>query len=334
MIRKRNLDSSLIQWIMTVTGLGPGIGEIEWVAKAASSTSRFSTHLADSLGIDNIHADVAAGYASVLADRNDVILVMPGAYDEDTSIDWAKDNTHLIGLGGPVTQADYSEKNVVTYTDTAAVDFTIDLTGDHCQFLNMGINNVGNSATNYAALRLNGYGNFFKNCTFIGVIGSSQLSAAACGSLYIHSNGHNSMFDNCVIGEDCWGARTGSRSGQIVFSGSQPNGGRMRDCYIRSQSSTTAVAMVRIVPIGVGRGWLFERCFFYNYGTSNLNQCFASSVNDTTHSWTDINLKDCYSKGIDRWTDHSVDYIYGGCFLSDDGGGQAIALDETAAGSA
>ncbi len=56
-------------------------------------------------------------------------------------------------------------------------------------------------------------------------------------------------------------------------------------------------------------------------------------MNDTTHSWTQIVLKNCHSHGIDRWTDHTVDYIYGTMPIADDGGGQSIALDETVAGT-
>uniref|UniRef100_A0A6H1ZX65 Pectate lyase n=1 Tax=viral metagenome TaxID=1070528 RepID=A0A6H1ZX65_9ZZZZ len=314
---------------------GPGCGNIKYVVTTKASTDLYYVMLEEhGVSLNDIYTTLASAYAATTASQNDVIAVCPGAYDETATLDWTKDNTHLVGLGGPNTMNDYSEKNVVIYTDTSAVDYTIDLTGDHCVFLNIGINNVGNSATNYAAMKVNGYGNYFENVSFIGALGSSQLSAVACGSLTVSTNGHNSRFINCVIGEDCWGARTGSRSGQLICDGSQPNGVVFRDCYFRSQSSTAAVAMVRITPIAIGRGWIFDGCMFYNYGTTNLNQCFASSVNDTTHSWTDIVLKDCFSKGIDKWTDHTVDLVYGNMPIADDGGGQAISLDETVAGGA
>lgn len=308
--------------------LGMGVGKIVHVVVSGSQYE----DLLIQRGVSNedIFTTLATAYAATTASRNDVICVYPGAYDETATLDWTKDNTHLVGMGGPVIKADYSEKNCVIYTDTSAVDYTIDLTGDHCQFINIGINNAGNSATNYAAMRVNGYGNLFLNTSFIGCLGSSQLSAVACGSLAISTNGHNCYFINCVIGEDCWGARSGARSGQLIFSGSQPNGLRFLNCDFRSQSNTTTVAMVRVVPIGVGRDCIFDGCKFSNYGTSNLNQIFASSVNDTTHSWTQISVKDCHVIGVDEWTDHSVDYIYGSMAQATDEGGLVIALDESA----
>lgn len=314
MIKKRNLDNSLIQWIMTVTGLGPGIGEIKYMAKTASATSQYRTQL-QSMGIDDddMFTTLATTYAALVKNRNDIILVMPGAYDEAATLDWTKDNLHILGLGGPNTASDYSEANTVIYTDTSAVDFTIDLTGDHCQFINIGINNAGNHATSYAAMRVNGYGNVFENASFIGNLGASQRSAVACASLYIHVNAHNCRWNNCVIGEDCWGSRSGALSGQLRFSStSQPNGGIFKNCYFRSMAATATVAMVAIPANGaVGRGWKFEDCTFHNFYTasssSNLNQVFY--INDNTGTNAITMLKDCAAIGFDCWQDNDYDKI-------------------------
>ena len=76
MIKKRNLDPSLVQWIMTVTGLGPGIGELHWVAPVDSATSQYRAQLESwGVGIDHkIHTTVAGAFAKAVAYRNDVIL--------------------------------------------------------------------------------------------------------------------------------------------------------------------------------------------------------------------------------------------------------------------
>jgi len=316
---------------MSQTGLGPCIGELFFVAPNDSSSS----HYRDALGdvADGIYTTVTAAYNAATANRNDIIFVAPGAYDEGASIDWTKDNTHLIGLGGPVTKADYSEKNVVIYTDTTTIDYTIDLTGDHCQFINIGINNAGNDATNYAAMRVNGYGNLFRNVTFIGNLGANQLAAAACGSLAIAANGHNCLFENCIIGEDCWGLRSAADSAQLMCVG-ETNGVRFIDCDFRSYSTTATVAMVNITGNGMGRDWLFKRCQFNNYSAwnsiTNRNQVFATVG---TGKWTQLTLVDCHANGFDRWTD-SASPVYGTMPIADDGGGLSISLVHTVAGGA
>lgn len=312
MIKVRNIAPELKQWIMAQTNLGPCIGDLFYVVPTDSSTSYYREAL-EKMGVTEFYSSVSAAYAKTKTNRNDVILVAPGAYAETATIDWAKDNTHLIGMGGPVTAADYSEYNTVLYTSTAAVDFTIDLTGDHCQFVNIGINNAGNDATNYAAMRVNGYGNLFNNVTFIGNMGASQLSAVACASLYIHTYAHNCRWYNCAIGEDCWGNRSGANSGQLRFSStSQPNGGIFKDCYFRSASLTATVAMVAIPANGaVGRGWKFENCTFHNTNTTasatNCNEVFY--INDNTGTSPITLLKDCSAIGYDCWQDNDYDRI-------------------------
>lgn len=306
MIKVRNIDPELKQWIMAQTSLGPCIGTLYYVAPGDSTTSYYRQAL-EAMGVTDFYSNVTNAYADTTANRNDIILVAPGAYDEGSSINWTKDNTHLIGLGGPNTASDYSEKNVVIYTDTSAIDYTIDLTGDHCQFINVGINNAGNSATNYAALHVNGYGNYFENVTLIGNLGSSQLSAEACASLYVGANAHNCRWINCNIGEDCWGNRSAANSGQLRFSSaSQPNGGIFKNCYFRSCGVTATVAMVAIPSNGaVGRGWMFDNCSFHHTnttsGATNCNQVFYS--NDVTGTSGYLLLKDCTARGYDCWQD-------------------------------
>ena len=66
-IKKRNLDPALVQWIMTQTGLGVGIGEIHWVAPATSATSQYRAQL-QNMGVEignKIHTTIDAAMAKV-----------------------------------------------------------------------------------------------------------------------------------------------------------------------------------------------------------------------------------------------------------------------------
>lgn len=341
MIKKRNLDPSLVQWIMTQTGLGPGIGEIRYVVPAKSTTSNYRNQL-ESMGVDSdeMYLLPSLAYADMTANRNDVMLVAPGAYDEAASIDWTKDNTHCIGLGGPNTRADYSEKNAVIYTDTAAIDYTIHLTGDHCIFHNIGINNAGANAGNYGPLYVDGYGNYFENVSLIGNLTSQQLADDDCASLHIGTNAHNCKWINCDIGEDCWGARTAAHSGQVSFIGSSPNGGLFRNCFFRSSSVTNTVAMITTYKgaagtTHIGRGWVFDDCVFSNWGGdqsiggTEVDQVFdLNSASGQINCWP-ITLHNCSAQGYDEWTDcDSTGFIAGTMPQANDGGGLAIQLTD------
>ncbi len=99
MIKKRNLDNSLIQWIMTQTGLGAGVGEINYAVKATSATSQYRTQL-QSMGVERdykLHSTIDAAAAKLVDYRGDVLLVFPGSYAESIT-----DNlygSHMLGVG-------------------------------------------------------------------------------------------------------------------------------------------------------------------------------------------------------------------------------------------
>lgn len=316
-----------------VAGLvGPGIGKLHFVVPDRAGA--YAALLSGSgIGQGSIYTSVSTAYSMAVASRNDVICVYPGAYAETASIDWSKANTHLMGMGGIHSLGDYYEPNVVLYTATAAVDYVIDLTGANFQCHDIAIQNAGNSATNYAAVKVNKYGSYFKNVSLMGQMEATTAATAVCGALYIHTDGHTAIFEDCVIGQDVWSVRSGANGGVIRFSGSQPNDGQFRRCTIKSISSTATCAAVAVASgTGIGRGWEFRDCRFLNFSdaATQMNQVFYGP---TTTAWWPVHLHNCYSQGYDRWTDETSYRIFGTMPIADDGGGQAIALDETVAGA-
>jgi len=340
MIKKRNLDNALVQWIMTQTGLGPGIGKLKYVAKATATASQYRSTLEEN-GVEtaDLFTTLKDAYAATVTNRNDVMLVAPGAYDEAATLDWTKDNLHMIGLGGPNQQSDYSEANTAIYTDTAAVDYTIHLTGDHCIMKNIHIGNAGANAGNFGPLYVNGYGNYFERLGLVGNMTSQQLADDDCASLHIGTTAHNCHWIDCAIGEDCWGLRTAAYSGQVSFIGSQPNGGYFESCRFRSASAVATVAMITAYKgaagsTHIGRGWFWKNCVFNNFDQSstvgtNCNEVF--SLQDATGSWP-MMLHNCSAYGYDRWTDQTAYVLKGTMPVADDGGGLDIRLDQTVAG--
>lgn len=97
-IKRRNLDNSLVQWIMVESGFGPGIGQIQYVAPATSSTSQFRAQL-EAMGVDS--GDISTLVATALSKaenyRNDVILIAPGTYAESLTDNLL--NMILLGTG-------------------------------------------------------------------------------------------------------------------------------------------------------------------------------------------------------------------------------------------
>ena len=290
---------------MAQTGLGPGIGEIKYVAPATSATSQYRTQL-ESMGVSSgdIFTSPATAFAAMEANRNDVMLVAPGAYDIDTELAWSKDYTHLIGLGGPNQGGDFSLPGVAIYTDNVATVETIDCTGDYCQFHNANISNYGNNLACLSAFNLDGYGCAFKSVSFQGTMTAGNDDVVAAASLYIDQLGHFPLFEDCIIGQNAWDVREGANSGVLRFVGTTapaPQNGVFRRCSFLSASETATVAMVALpANTCLDRVWIFDKCHFDNFSVNaavTLNQVFYD-VCGTTHT---IQLNGCTATGFTEW---------------------------------
>lgn len=335
MIKQRNLDPSLKQWIMNTTGLGPGIGEVHYVAPAASSTSQFRTQL-QSMGVEidhKIHALPSTALGKMTAYRNDVMLVAPGAYAETAEIAWSKPSTHLVGLGGPNQLGDYSEPNVAIYTATSGVTNTINITGQNCIFVAVNFGNNYASANNLSAVKLDKYGCYFKNVRAMGCMAATQAATALACSLWIRGGGMYPIFEDCTIGHDVWTTRSGANQGVILFneSNTQANGGLFKNCQILSVCETATGNFVAVVGNNVlGRGWVFDGCIFNNYTTgTRMNQAFYQSASNSIGD-RGVMLKDCLLniKGCDAWQDSDYGNIYGNQPASAASGGLVAEVSE------
>lgn len=338
MIKKRNLDNSLIQWIMTQTGLGPGIGEIKYLAPAVSATSQYRTRAQqDGVDDDDLFTNLAAAYAGIVADRNDIILAFPGTYTAIASQAWNKRATHLLGLGGPNTTGHFRTSsasdmsNVQIHTVTAQVAETINVTGGNCQMHNVLIHNEGSHATNYAALKVNKYGFYGKNLHIRGATGELAMADKNCASLYVHTDADYLMMENCIIGHNTYtyGARDAALSGVVNFScgvTAGPQNGIFKDCYFPVRAETSTVGAVRWSSTSCAdRDWIFENCLFTNFWSNyagSLAAVFKMDINPPITSNFILRRSACI--GFDEWVEAGADHvpvIMGDMSITDSGGG-------------
>ncbi|MHA2163384.1 MAG: pectinesterase family protein [Candidatus Thorarchaeota archaeon] len=309
MIRKRNLDPSLVSWIMHITGLGPGIGNIFYVAANASA---YEQKLLDDGNVAeaNMFTTVGQAFPHTVAERNDVILVMPGNYAETTELAWNKRNTHLIGLGGPRSWNDYTEYGVAVGTTTAAVAETIDVTGQHCMFRGINFYNNAANAGNLAALNLDGYGCTFEGCSFDGAFNTTQCVAAAA-ALYIDSSGSQCMFRDCRVGNSDWFTRDSANSGQLSYVGTNTYSSQFEKCLFTVSSETADVALVRqAVANSVQKHHTFSECFFVNQSVNwanTLNRVFYIPNSPVTAQWMIIN---CISAGFTEYQSNDTGTLF------------------------
>lgn len=177
MIKKRNLDGALIQWIMTQTGLGPMVGDIRYVAPAVSSTSQFRSQLND-MGVDNIETSIDTALGKTTDYRNDIVLIAPGTYAESVADNLL--NLHLLGCGGSpdaVILAPTAAQGLLVGADETAAATMTGSTIKNMTFLTPSTSN-----TTYAALGI-AYmiQSIIEDCKFKGTTNTGFAADATIG---------------------------------------------------------------------------------------------------------------------------------------------------------
>jgi len=265
-----------------IYGDGIGRGEIFYVVKSKTSSDKYWALLEErDIDRSKIFTTVNAAYAATTGDRNDTVFVFPGVHTLSADLVWAKNFTHLVGLGGPAVESDYSVGGVtITSVGTASVS-TIEITGHRNQFRDINIEQHGAAATCLTACKVSSYGNYFENVHFEGLMAAASDTAGA-SSLQMHTYSGFSIFKDCIIGSPLWDVRTAATAAQIYFSNTSgatlPQNILFKGCRIFNNSATaTNPAVILAANNAVDRLLEFRDCTFYNFQT-NLGTVLTSGV--------------------------------------------------------
>jgi hypothetical protein len=319
MIKRRNLDPSLKNWIMNVTGLGPGIGKVFYVAPAASSSSQYRAWLEyQGVGGDELFTTVAAAYAAAKTDRNDVILKAPGLETVTASLAWSKNRTHLIGLGGP-QQKGYESGTGLT-SSTITVASVINNTGVNNQFHNITVMNQGANATCLSAFVNGGYGTRMIGCQVIGCAAATQAATALASSLRIASGGYYFYAENCNFGSTDFGTLGADTASVLLFEAQgMSSDGKFVACNFGAQIDATTRPLIYVGSNGIDRDWIFDRCEFYAFSANHGYKMAQVVTNqDAVPSTYDMVFKDCCAINVTAYRTAS-----NGCTWASGGGAAA-----------
>ena len=310
---------------------GIGLGEIFWVVQAKTSSNLWYEKIRQMVSDEKILTSLTDANTNCTSGQSDTVFVTPGLYTTTAQTNLTKNNINYIGTGGPnnlitaaATIASRDMHNVTIYCDTAAVPWTVKVTGYRNNFYGMDFVNTGAAATNLGALRVGGittntaYGNYFKRCTFHGCMDTAQNTINNC-SLDIGSGASNYMFEECIIGQNTFGGdRAVAYQGHLHYGGTidsgaaggaGPQNGIFRDCLFLSRSAgTITVPMVRVgggtgAPTGdeaMDRVHWFIRCTFENWmAAAAANQ--TTVFDDNSVSWHQVGIVDCSAHNYAEW---------------------------------
>jgi hypothetical protein len=334
MIRKRNLDPALLQWIHSVTGIGPGIGEVHYLVDVDTA---FYSWLRDDMRQDNalIHHDPEVAHAEMTTNRNDCLLVFPGDYTGTGAdpLTWSKSKTHMLGLAFARTPHPTMQGVVIRTISTSGVYAMLN-TGSDNIFSKINFTQWGQNAACVCAVKEQGNHNSFLDCGIVGMIRSQTSQDTDGCSLWINtavSNaGQGNLYQDCVIG-DSGGAERTVANGQILLGPTGIEGAgnniHLLRCKINSRAADVdPCAILASANYCLDRQLLIEDCVFYNFVLNHTATKPAYVIRDGCNTTHDIILKNSVHHGFTAWT-NNVTHCFNTAPDAADGGGESTAAD-------
>ncbi len=257
-------------------------GEISFVVD--SRTDDFAAMLTKS-GVSggSIHTTVNAAYALTTNNRDDVVCVKPGLHTLSADLAWTKNHTHLVGMGGPLTEGDtYVDGTTITSGVSGTASITaLTITGAQCQFQDVLIEQGQAAATAKCAVKVAGPSNLFKNFSAVGMMNTTQDTGTTSSSLEIGASASYCRFEGGTIGSPLWFDRT-AINGQILFSNTSsatlPQDITFIGTRILNASATATNPAVRLTANNaVDRLLEFRDCTFFNFQV-NIGTVLTSGV--------------------------------------------------------
>jgi len=281
-------------------------------------------------------ATIAAGYATMTGDQNDTLFALPGAYAPIASLAWDKNQTHLIGVGGPNQRycpTTLTDGAIQVKCTTTSIDNIFDVTGDYCRFEGFQTMNTYSAAANRCDFLITGKNTYFYRMRLRGGNGANQLNHADGGVPIIFAGaagaGNGFLAEYSAFGSAGNNARTVG-AGAVLFEGGaicafSPT---FRHCTFEMRCETGSSSNPKLIHLAqnnaVDRLLLFDKCDFYNFYI-NLGGLASYVIVDgcgTTHL---IGLKNCFMYGFTYWSDVAK-YCFSNLPAGNGYGGKAVVI--------
>ena len=202
---------------------------------------------------------IAKAYGKCEAGKHDVVVVLGGATADTitAAMTWAKNETHLVGIG---------QRAKINIGAAAAIATILTISASGCIFANLEVDNPSSSTTSLIAVTVSGSYNKFFNCTFDGV-GHATGQGDETGARDLKISGDHLEFNNCIFGNHLIN-RSGANAVLEFTSGADDV--TFNDCIIKTKADNagalhlTAAGAAGDVATAVN----FNNCKFQNLGTT------------------------------------------------------------------
>lgn len=208
---------------------------------------------------------ITAAYAKCTAGKNDVVYVIgngqsTGSQRLSSTLTWAKDATHLIGVSTP---GRYSQRSrIAPLSGATAFSPLMTVSADGCIIANLQFfHGFVDEAGAGICLNVTGERNFFEGCHIAGMGHAEMGDNAGSSSLSLTGNGENT-FRRCTIGLNTI-ARSTTNAEIDLKSAAVRN--YFEDCDIVTFADNAGHLFVKADSSGdLDRETIFSRCRFLN----------------------------------------------------------------------
>lgn len=254
----------------------------------------------DGLSPDQAFSTLTAAYNAATAGNNDVIVLIgdgstTGTARLTSTLTWAKNATHLIGVTAP-TMISQRARISTTTTQATNINPLMTISASGCIFANFSLfQGVGQASTDEKLMDITGDRNYFGNVQFGGM--GAANGAARAGSYCVYLNdGDENTFDGCTFGLDTISRSAANAS---VKFGGQSQRNVFQNCLFPMYATATSPWFIDANSVGsIDRFQLFKGCTFINTGTSTL----AGVVSFNASQGGKIVFDNCTVTGASVWT--------------------------------
>jgi len=233
-------------------------GKIFWAYKASDpGYVEFVSHHPDySDGTPAVYTTIAAGYAAMTSNQNDVLLINANAEWSEAMLTVDKSRCHFIGMDGGGRKNSQGTRFATPATDVVASVAVVLNTGTRNTFKNMKFIQQGTNAAQTSGVIDAGEGTYMENCE---MEVNGLLAATTQGLL---SAGDTCHYKGCQIGNSTvyHTANTQAPLTIAASNGGVPRYSYFEDCSViqfTSQTDSPCAAISGLV------GWVqFNKCTF------------------------------------------------------------------------
>ena len=288
---------------MGTGGLPPFTGQWIFVNEATGSDGNPGT-------ASQPLATLAQAQVKAVAGQNDVVL-FSGTIYQTSSLLWAKNQVHLIGLCDPIKRG---KRARISVSGSTPFSYLVDVSASGCWFSNFGtfygFSTVG--ATTPICWRDTGGRNSYDNVEILGfgdaTVSTGTANQTTARALLFNNNTGESTFRNCVFGVDT--VQRNATNYTIEIAGGAPRI-TFQDCDFESDlgSSGTASSHVLIGVGGIDRYCKFKGCTLIS-DTLSSGSAMAQGFNVSASAGGVVMLDYCTSYGLTAWETSASNSVF------------------------